>query len=278
MLAGLKPSLASLRRALICAAVLCCLAGTAAAQFGRSRVPPKYPTADTFGRGFVFCRGIYNSGRREAGGSGWSTDYPDAERNFSIRLSELTKTRVRFTPDREPDYVTVPLTDPALFNCPYLHMEDVGTVFFSDAEIAALRQYLKKGGFLWVDDFWGPDAWSNWEAHIAYVLPPGDYPIRDVPQGHPVFKSQFEITEVPQIPSIQHWRSNIGTSERGPDSETPTARAISDARGNLMVLMTHNTDISDAWEREGEDPSFFYSFSPYGYAVGINVLLYAMTH
>ena len=82
-----------IHRGLLCAALLCCLTSTAAAQFfgGRgSRVPPRYPTADTFGHGFVFCRGIYESDRREAGGTGWTTDYPDAERNFMIRLSELT--------------------------------------------------------------------------------------------------------------------------------------------------------------------------------------------
>jgi hypothetical protein len=55
-------------------------------------------------------------------------------------------------------------------------------------------------------------------------------------------------------------------------------RGISNAQGHLMVVMTHNTDISDAWEREGEDPEFFYSFSPDGYAVGLNIVLYSMTY
>jgi hypothetical protein len=266
-------------RASVCAALLCGLAGTAAAQFGRPSAPPRYPTIDTFGHGFVFCRAIYTSGRREAGGSGWSTDYPDAERNFSIRLSELTKVRVKFNADREPDYVTVPLSSEMLFNCPYLHMEDVGTVYFNDGEIAALREYLLKGGFIWADDYWGSDAWENWQAQVAQVLPEREFPIVDLPLDHPMFKAQFDVSAVPQIPSIQHWRTSGGTtSERGLDSETPHARAIADARGNVMVLMTHNTDISDAWEREGEDPRFFFNFSPRGYAVGINVMLYAMTH
>ena len=87
------------------------------------------------------------------------------------------------------------------------------------------------------------------------------------------------MKELPQIPSIQSWRGNPHeTSERGEDSAEPHFRAISDTHGNIMVLMTHNTDISDAWEREGEDPRYFYQFSPEGYAVGINVILYAMTH
>jgi hypothetical protein len=257
------------------------MVSAAGAQFGRRgfRVPPRYPTAETFGRGFVFCRGIFDSVRREAGGSGWSTDYPDAERNFTIRLAELTKVRVRFLPGGEPDYVTVRLTDEALFSCPYLHMEDVGTAYFSETEIAALRQYLLKGGFIWVDDFWGSEAWQHWVNQIGSVLPPEEFPILDVEPGHPILKAQFDIRTFPQIPSIQHWRTGgTTTSERGGDSATPHIRAISDQRGRVMVLMTHNTDISDAWEREGEDPSFFYSFSPDGYAVGINVMLYAMTH
>ncbi|MGE0443883.1 MAG: DUF4159 domain-containing protein [Vicinamibacterales bacterium] len=262
------------------------LAGAAAAQFGRGffRTPPRQPNAESFGKGFNFCRGVYTSGRREPGGQGWSTDYPDAERNFSIRLAELTRTRISRVAGTgedygEPDYLTIRLQDPALLQCPYLHMEDVGTAAFTDLEIEGLRTYLLKGGFLWVDDFWGSFAWENWERQIGRVLPPTDFPIRDVPLDHPIYRTHFEVKELPQIPSIQFWRtSGGGTSERGIDSAEPRMRAIFDERGTIMVLMTHNTDISDAWEREGEDPRFFYNFSPDGYAVGINVIIYALTH
>ena len=258
------------------------MTGAAAAQFGFGgfrRVPPKYPTADTFGYGFNFCRGIYSSNRREAGGQGWSTDYPDAEHNYSIRLSELTKTRVRFTAHGQPDFVTVRLTDDALYQCPYLHMEDVGTADFSDAEVAALRAYLLKGGFIWCDDYWGELAWDQWVMQIGRVLPEPEYAVHDVPLDHPLFRTQFDVKALPQIPSIQFWRqSGGGTSERGSDSAVPRIAAISDRHGNIMVLMTHNTDITDAWEREAEDPQFFYEFSPDGYAMGINVMMYAMTH
>ena len=267
-----------IRRGLVCAALLCCIVSATAAQRG-TRFPPRYPTFDTFGHGFVFCRGIYTSTRREAGGSGWTTDYPDAERNFMIRLGELTRTRVRFLPSGEPDFVTVRITDDALAQCPYLHMEDVGTAYFDEQDVAALRRYLLKGGFIWVDDFWGPEAWDSWVEQIGEVLPPGEYPIQEVPLTHALFRSQFEVRVMPQIPSIQYWRTSGGaTSERESLSETPTVHAIFDPRGNIMVLMTHNTDISDAWEREGEDPRFFNSFSPTGYAFGINAVLYAMTH
>ena len=94
-----------------------------------------------------------------------------------------------------------------------------------------------------------------------------------------MLRSQFVVTEIPQIPNIGYFRRSGGdTSERGSDSEVPTARVINDSMGRAMVLMTHNTDISDSWEREGEDASYFYAFSPKGYALGINVLLYALTH
>jgi hypothetical protein len=274
------------KRALLTVAFVILTAGAAAAQFGFGgfgrRAPLRLPDENTFGQGFNFCRGIYTSDRREAGGQGWSTDYPDGEANFSIRLSELTKVRVKFNDDRDPDYVTVPLTDPALFQCGYLHMEDVGTANFTNAELEGLRAFLLKGGFLWTDDAWGSYAWDQWTEQMQRVLPGPQYAFRDLPLDHSLFTAQFDVKVVPQIPSIQSWRQFGGpgapTSERGEDSAVPLIRAITDARGNIMVLSTHNTDITDAWEREGEDARYFYQFSPDGYALGINVILYAMTH
>ena len=247
--------------------------------FGPRGVAPRMANAETFGHGFNFCRGVYTSGRREAGGQGWSTDYPDAELNFSIRLGELTKTRVSKDSYGSPDHIVVRLTEDNLFQCPYLHLEDVGTASLTEAEVQGLRTFLLKGGFVWADDYWGTSAWSNWVTQFARVLPPSDYPIEDIPLDHPILKTMFEVKEIPQIPSIQFWRTSGGTtSERGTDSAVAEFRGVKDTHGNLIAVMTHNTDISDAWEREGEDPRFFYSFSPDGYAVGINVLLYAMTH
>ena len=261
--------------------VLLSVVNAAGAQFGRGffRLPPRFPTTETFSRGFNFCRAMYTSVRAEAGGQGWSTDYPNADINFSIRLSELTKTRIHRDATGSPEHVVVRLTDDNLFRCPFVQMSDVGTLAFTEPEVAVLRAYLLKGGFLWVDDFWGSTAWETWRTQLARVLPPAEYPVHDVPPDHPIFSTMFEVKGVPQIPSIQFWRGSGGdTSERGSDSETPHMRAVSDARGRVMVLMTHNTDIADAWEREGEDPRYFYSFSPVGYSVGINVILYAMTH
>lgn len=246
---------------------------------GRSRYPPRYPTATSFDGGFNFCRLIYTSDRREAGGSGWSTDYWDADINFSTRLGELTKTTISRQPNGDPNHLSVRIADPALFQCPILSATDVGTALFSDAEADTLRAYLEKGGFLWVDDFWGPYAWDNWVSNISMVLPPGEYPIRDIALDHPIRRMLFEFKDLPQIPSINFWnQSDGGTSERGDLSAEPHLRGIADAHGRFMVIMTHNTDISDAWEREAADPRFFFSFSPQGYAVGLDVFLYGMTH
>jgi Domain of unknown function (DUF4159) len=88
----------------------------------------------------------------------------------------------------------------------------------------------------------------------------------------------FPLTAIPQIPSIQFWRGSGESSERGIDSAEVHLRGITNATGQLLVLATHNTDISDAWEREGEDPEYFYKYSPNGYATAINILLYAMSH
>jgi hypothetical protein len=262
-------------------------AATAAAQdpwyrgygYGNRGVPPRFPNAQSYDGAFTFCRGLFTSNRREPSGSGWSTDYPDADVNFSIRFAELTKARVSRQPTGDPNHLVVRLTDEYLFNCPYLHIEDVGTAEFTELEVERLREYLLKGGFVWADDFWGEWAWEQWAEQIARVLPSSAYPIVDITPEHPVFRTMFEVSKLPQIPAISSWRRLGGaTSERGDETAVPHIRGISDARGRLMVIITHDTDISDAWEREGEDPQYFYQFSPDGYAVGINIVLYAMTH
>ena len=268
----------------VSALLVAATATIAFAQFERfyggfRRVPPKFAAPDTFEGAFNFCRVMYQSTRREEGGMGWWTDYPDSDLNFSIRFSELTKAPVGREAGGEPKHIVVPITDPAMFQCPFLMIEDAGTAQFTDEEVTRLREYLLKGGFLWSDDFWGSRAWEQWVREIRRVLPADRYPILDLPPEHPMFKTLFELKAVPQIPSIQFWRRSGGaTSERGSDSDRVDVKGIADERGRVMVFMTHNTDISDAWEREGEDPRFFYRFSVDGYAVGIDALIYAMSH
>jgi len=270
--------------AAVAAAALVVSATAAFAQFdffrGDGNFAPRFPPALRTDRAFSFCRLLYTSVRREPSGGGWRTDYPYGEINLMIRLSELTKTPVPFEGTRQPTHYVVRLTNDALFECPFTMASDVGTIGLSPAEAEQLRLYLLKGGFLWVDDFWGTAAWQQWTRELAKVLPPSEYPIEDVPLDDPIFSSQFLVTEIPQITNIGFWRRSGGreTSERGADSREAHFRAIRDDHGRIMVAMTHNTDVADSWEREGEDPGFFYQFSPDGYALGINVLLYALTH
>ena len=251
--------------------------GTAQAQFRRGGFTARLAGPQSFDGGFQFCRVAYGSSFLGDGG-GWSTDYPNAEINLSIRLSELTRTPVSLIGGGYPNHLVVRLTDPELFQCPFIMMLEVGSAFFDDVEAQVLRQYLLKGGFLWVDDFWGSYAWDWWENQLRKALPREEHAIVDLDPTHPLFQSQFVVDAVPQIPSINFFLSTGGTSERYADSAEPHARAILDPQGRVMVLMTHNTDISDSWEREGDDPRYFYTFGPRGYAFGINVVLYSLTH
>jgi hypothetical protein len=244
-------------------------------RFAPRFAPPAMPDGN-----FTFCRVMYERVRNEPMGMGWVTDYPYAEINLMTRLSELTRTTVSRDERGQPNHWVVRLTDPALFNCPFIMASDAGTIGLTPEEREQLRRYLVKGGFLWVDDFWGTAAWEHWRHTIARILPPAEYPIVDIPVTHPIMRALYDVKDVPQIPSINCWMRECGgdTSERGYDSAKVNFRGIQDSRGRLMVLMSHNTDIADSWEREGESQEYFDRFSPRGYAVGVNVVIYAMTH
>lgn len=263
------------------AALLVC-ASTALAQrrrgFRYGYAPLRMASAESFDGSFNFCR-IMFAQSNDGDGGGWGVDYPRADANLSIRLSELTRTRISRDTSGEPNHVLLRLTDDLMFQCPFIMMTEVGAVYISPPEAERLRAYLLKGGFLWADDFWGSWAWEVWAREIGKVLPPSEYPIVDVPLTHPIFHQQFEVKRVIQIPSINFWRgTGGGTSENGADSAEPHARAIYDKQGRMMVFITHNTDFGDAFEQEAADPQYFYTFSVEGYEMGINVLLYALTH
>lgn len=275
--------------------LLVALAAAASAQFGRQRrrggggfgggffregsIPPEFPPVSHFEDGaFTFCKLMYTQVRYEDMGVGWATDYPYAGTNLTVRLSELTKTPISHDEDGNPYRWVVRPTDEALFDCPFVMASDVGTLAFSEEERARLREYLLKGGFLWVDDFWGTPAWQSWSHEIGQVLP--EFPIQDVPLDHGLLHTLYDVARIPQITNIQFWRGSGGlvTSERGSDSPFAELKMIANDKGRILVLMTHNTDVGDSWEREAEDHEFFLQFSPEGYALGVDVLLYAMTH
>jgi hypothetical protein len=228
-------------------------------------------------RGFTFCRLLYQSVTSEQRGHGWNTDYPDSDHNFTVRFEELTTVHAATWADGEPGYAAVRPSQRELYECPFLFMSDAGTVGLSAAEVASLREYLLKGGLIWADDFWGNRAWARFTSEMARVLP--EYSMVDIGPDHMIMNALYEVDAIPQVPSIQFWRgTRFSTSEMGSESSTPHLRGIFDDSGRPLVLATHNTDIGDGWEREGEDVDFFYTFSPKSYALGINILLYVMSH
>jgi hypothetical protein len=238
---------------------------------------------------FTFVRIRYSSGyggyggqgRRgrggfgQGGGGSWATDYPDSDLNFSYRLHQLTSMQVN------PDGLVLDLTDPELFNYPFIYMLEVGRLVFSDEEVEALKKYLLNGGFLMVDDFWGDDQWYNFYRQIKRVFPDRE-PV-EVPIEHPIFHAVFDLKEKPQVPSINNALAGrdygITWEDHGPGSQTAHFRAIYDDKGRMMVIICHNTDLGDGWEREGENEWYFREFSEKkAYPMGINIVFYAMTH
>lgn len=232
------------------------------------------PKRDIFpGNKFVFARAKFTS-RMDVNRSGgpWYTDYPDSDQNFPLRLSELT------TIDIDPRHVVLNLTDEALSNYPFLYMIEVGSLEFQDDEIEPFRNYLLRGGFAMADDFWGEEEWASWKEQMERVFPPDEYPIVDIPLTHEIFHCVFDLKEVPQVPSIHLWM-RTGLSYERFDGQQAHCRGIFDKQDRLMIVMMHNTDLGDGWEREGESPEYFKEFSAKkAYPMGINIVTYAMTH
>lgn len=231
------------------------------------------------GNSFTFCRIQYDSdtsGRR--GWGKWRTDYPDSDYNFMLRLSQLTSIAVTRHPDGDFRHDIVRLDQPELRNYPFIYMIEVGDIMLSEAEREGLRNYLLRGGFLMVDDFWGEREWRNWCYEFDQVLPPDKYPRFEIPLDHPIYHIVFDIDEVPQVPSINRWLYTGLTFETS-DSRTPHIWGVNDENGRLMAVICHNTDLGDGWEREGHNHEYFQEFSvKKAYPMGINIVVYALTH
>jgi hypothetical protein len=224
---------------------------------------------------FTFVRVIYSSGwGRGRGGGGWRTDWPDADLNFSYRLQQLTALKV------DPEGRTLDLTNPELFHYPFIYMAEPGRLQLDEEEVKALRRYLLNGGFMMVDDFWGEAEYANFYDEIKRVFPERE-PV-DLPLEHPIFQCVFPLKEKPQLPSMHHVQRYRGTpyeSYEREDAEQVNYRAIFDDKGRLMVMICHNTDLGDGWEREGEDEYYFREYAENkAYPMGINIIFYALTH
>lgn len=220
---------------------------------------------------FTFVRLRYSShygpqgwGRR---GRDWRTDYPDADLNFSFRLEQLTSIKT------DPDGLVLDITDPRLDQYPFVYIVEPGSLRFETDELPALRNYLLNGGFLMVDDFWGEDEYANFYREIKRVFPDRE-PI-DLPLDHPIFRTVFTLDKKPQVPSPSYM--HYGYERR--DAEEVHYRGVFDDQGRMMVIICHNTDLGDGWEQEAIDPEYFHTYSEkQAYPMGINIVVYALTH
>lgn len=241
--------------------------------------PPVWTNSPAFKKDtFTFARIRYsdNGRRRWARNSGagtWYIDFPDAELNLSWRLSQMTSLKV------DPDSRVIDITDAALFDYPFVYIVEPGGLMFLDEEVPILRRYLLNGGFLMVDDFWGEAEWANFELEIKRVLP--EHNIVDLSLDHPIFHIVFDIKETLQIPNVRTGTESqwTGVTWERPDAKEVHYRAIFDSKGRMVVMICHNTDLGDGWEREGENEYYFREFSERrAYPLGINIVFYAMTH
>jgi hypothetical protein len=221
---------------------------------------------------FTFVRIKYERSpyRRAAG---WATDLPDSDLNLSYRLQQVTALKV------DPDGRCISLTDPELADFPFVYIVEPGGLYLSQREITALRKYLLNGGFLWLDDFWGEAEWENCEDVMRKVFP--DYRFSELRLDHPIYHCVFDIKAKYQVPAVRIGIESeaTGVTWEREDAKVVHHRGITDERGRLMVLATHNTDNGDGWEREGENDYYFHNFSEKtAYPLAINVLFYTMTH
>jgi hypothetical protein len=233
-----------------------------------------------------FARAIYDS----EGGMGeayytydgrlwarWETDFPEGDDNFGRRLMQLTRLKVT------PKAASRMFTAKDIGDFPLLYMSDPGWMVMSDKEVKALANYLANGGFVWCDDFWGDAEWQQFATVMRRVLPGREW--RVLTPEHPIFHTVYDLHEFPQIPALPFASPGGPTAE--PSSahkypagslDNPEMRAWTDDSGRIMVLATHNSDVGDGWEREAYGEWYFETFSTRSYMVGVNVIIYAMTH
>jgi hypothetical protein len=243
----MRPPSRALRISLL--AVLAAVSlGVAAAEFDFVRL--QY-SSNGFGRGF---------------GQRWLTDFPEAEQHLIVGVGRLTKV------DIGAEGKQIAILDDRLFEHPWIYAVEVGAWYLSDPEAARLREYLLRGGFLVVDDFWGSREWEGFIASMQRVFP--DRPIVDVPLDDSVLHTVFDLDESTQIPGINVLYNGV-TWQR--DGYKPHWRGIYDDRGRLMVMINFNMDLGDAWEH-ADTPEYALLYTNLAYKYAINYIVYAMSH
>ncbi len=217
------------------------------------------------------ARLIYEPGPQSNWGPGrawWRIDWPEAEYHFLGALRRYSLI------DSNSDSVHVALTDEALFDYPWLWSQQPGRWGFSEDEVDALGEYLRRGGFLIVDDFHGPSDWAVFESTMQRALP--GHSIVDL-KDDPSLEIMFELDQRTQIPGRRHLVSTSAGQQARMPFGPPHWRGIRDEAGRLIVAINFNMDMGDAWEH-ADDPAYPVPMTAFAYRVGINYLTYALTH
>jgi hypothetical protein len=262
------------------------LAGGALATASAQRSPRTPGSAGPPTAEFHFARMIYtDSPRNRRGGYGWwSQDWPDAETHFTEGLTRLTRV------DAGPG-VAVSLLDDSVFDYPWLYATQVGYWDLSDAEVAKLREYLLRGGFLLADDFFDEWEWAPFQATMARLFP--ERRIREIDADtDEILHVLYDIDKFTQIPGLRHLggygggfggpggrgRGGFsGASGRVQGLPEPHWRGIFDDDGRLLIAMNFNQDVGDAWEH-ADDSYYPQPMTALAYRFGVNYVIYAMTH
>lgn len=220
---------------------------------------------------FVFARLIYSGGRGGFsffGRGSWATDYPEADYKFMYGIKRLSGVRVQ--EEENP----IRIMDDKLFQFPYVYAVEVGYMDLSTPEAARLREYLLRGGFLHADDFWGVYEFQNFQNQMRKVFP--DRAMEELPLTHDIFHTFFDVDTVMQIPNVSNACSGAPTWENPTDTR-PRILGIKDDLGRVMVVITYNSDLGDAWEWMDE-PCYPQRYSGQAYRMGLNFIIYAMSH
>jgi hypothetical protein len=228
--------------------------------FARLMYPPANVGRYGYGYGYRF-RGDWRLGR-----SSWTTDYPRSDRHFSAAMRRLTRVHSRSV--EQP--VNLDEGDP--YDWPFLYAVEVGHWDLTDAQAKSLREFLLRGGFFMCDDFHGTREWLIFEASMRRVFP--DREIVDLANDNAIFHTIYDLDDRYQVPGAQYIRSGR-TYES--DGVKDTWRGIFDDHGRLMVAICHNMDLGDSWEH-ADNPQYDERFSALGIRIGINYVVYAMTH
>ena len=215
---------------------------------------------------YAFARLRYPSGVFFGYRGYWVIDYPKADRQFVQGVRRLTRIHTKSV-----EHV-VSLDDDDIYNYPWTYVVEPGHWVLSDDQAAKLRDYLLRGGFLMTDDFHGSDEWEVFMDSLSRVFP--DRPVVDIENSDPIFHVLYDLNQRFQVPGIVN-RPYFRTYEK--DGYDARWRAIYDDKGRIMVAICFNQDLGDAWEW-ADDPTYPEKYASFAYRLGINYIIYAMTH